>query len=409
MNDSVLIFLGSKVIDNSRQFENHQLGFIENLYANKVINFKHIIMGVYIPKKKNKTEELNIQKRTKMMEELSKKYSFGLDIIYIEGKTFRSIFDAIKQLIEKAAPFKFKFIFSQNYHSGFIGLRIKQLLKNTYYHSNLRGVPAEEELFYSDSILLKRISNFIALKWIEKKVIPGADSISVVSKEYRKYLRNKFKDKIKDIFIYPCAYNAQRLYIDNNLRDGYRKKYGIGKEQTVLIYSGSLNKYQLPEKIFHFFSNISKQDVNKNCAFIFLTPDKQKAKHLSKIYTIRNLIIESAYGEDLSGFYNASDIGIILRKKDLVNRVASPTKVAEYLATGNSIILTEGIGDFSSELKDKKFALIKRTSSEFLKTNINELLNLEPPDTNDLNWIKENYSSEIIKVYNRIFIKKIYP
>ncbi|MFW9929580.1 MAG: hypothetical protein ACFFD1_09330 [Candidatus Thorarchaeota archaeon] len=404
MNDSVLIFLGSKVIDNSRQFENHQLGFIENLYANNVINFKHVIMGVYIPSPKNKTEELNIRRKTKMMEELSKKYSFGLDIIYIEGKTFRSIFDAIKEFKEKATPFKFKFIFSQNYHSGFIGLRIKQLLKNTYYHSNLRGVPAEEELFYSDSILFKRILNFIVLKWIEKKIIPRADSISVVSKEYRKYLKEKFKDKIKDVIIYPCAYNTQRLYINNNLGDTYRKKYGIEKEQKVLIYSGSLNKYQLPAKIFHFFSNISKQDEGKNWFFIFLTLDKQAAKHFSKTYKIQNLIVESASGEDLLGFYNASDIGIILRRKDLVNRVASPTKVAEYLATGNSIILTEGIGDFSSELRGKKFALIKKNQSEFLKTNINELLNLESPDINDLNWVKENYSSEIVKVYNQIFI-----
>jgi hypothetical protein len=409
MNDSVFIFLGSKTTDNSQLFENHQIGFIENLYENNIIDFKHVLVSVYLPEIIDSAEKLNIKQKTEKMEEIARRYSFELGIIFIKGKTFKSLLRALKQIREKATPFTHKVIFSQNYHSGFIGLCLKQSLKNVYLHANLRGVPAEEELFYSRSFFLRRILNFLVLKWIEKKVIPGSDSLSVVSKQYKKYLDNKLKTRIKHIVVYPCAYDSGQFYVDRDLRKAFREKYQIKNHQKVFIYSGSMHKYQLPAKIFQFYVNISKQDSGENCVFIFLTLDKDVAQRFSKSFLIHNFIIESAHGKDLLGFYNASDIGVIIRQNDLVNRVASPTKIPEYLSTGNSVILTEGIGDYTVELRDKSFALIKKDTTDFIKTSINELMELKSLDENDLNWVKENYSNEKIQVYNEIFRYKDVP
>jgi hypothetical protein len=379
------------------------MGLIEDLYQNKIIDFKNVIMSAYVPEKIDNRIELNIKQKTAEMEDIARRYCFELCIIYIKGKTFKSLFRALKQIKEKATPFSKKIIFSQNYHSGLIGLRLKQSLNNVYFHTNLRGVPAEEELSYSRSFILRRILNFLVLKWAERKIIPASDSLSVVSEKFKEYLEKKFRTKTKSIVVYPCTYKSRKFFIDNNLREAYRKKYGIKNHQKVFIYSGSMNKYQLPAKTFQFYANIAKQDPEKNCVFIFLSLNKKAAQRLSKSYLIHNLIIESAQGKDLLGFYNASDIGVIIRKKDLVNHVASPTKIPEYLSTGNSIILTDGIGDYSGELKHKKFALIKKNITDFLKTGINELAELESPDENDLKWIEKNYSKEKIKVYNKIF------
>jgi len=159
----------------------------------------------------------------------------------------------------------------------------------------------------------------------------------------------------------------------------------------------------MPVEIFRFYSNIAKQDHGKNCVFLFLTLDKEKAIHLSKSYPIHNLIIKSLYDKDLLGIYNASDIGVICRNKDIVNHVASPTKIGEYLSTGNSVILTEGIGDYSKDLRDKKFAIVKKDISAFLETSLNELMGLSRLDENDLAWVKLNYSDEKIKIFNEIF------
>jgi glycosyltransferase involved in cell wall biosynthesis len=43
----------------------------------------------------------------------------------------------------------------------------------------------------------------------------------------------------------------------------------------------------------------------------------------------------------------AADVGLLPRDENLVNRVASPVKFAEYLASGIPVILSDGIGDYS--------------------------------------------------------------
>lgn len=50
--------------------------------------------------------------------------------------------------------------------------------------------------------------------------------------------------------------------------------------------------------------------------------------------------------------------GLLLRREDPVNQVASPTKFGEYLAAGLPVLLTEGIGDFSALVEDEGLGMI---------------------------------------------------
>ena len=47
-----------------------------------------------------------------------------------------------------------------------------------------------------------------------------------------------------------------------------------------------------------------------------------------------------------------------MRDNVLVNNVASPVKVAEYLACGLPIIMTKGIGDYSEDLNREGIGLL---------------------------------------------------
>ena len=55
---------------------------------------------------------------------------------------------------------------------------------------------------------------------------------------------------------------------------------------------------------------------------------------------------------------DACDYGFCLRSSSIINRVASPTKVLEYLARNVKPILTEYVGEFSSSLKEANLAEI---------------------------------------------------
>lgn len=54
----------------------------------------------------------------------------------------------------------------------------------------------------------------------------------------------------------------------------------------------------------------------------------------------------------------AADLAVIFRKQDLVNRVACPTKFAEYLGCGLPVLCTEGIGDLSQLVRSNNLGWI---------------------------------------------------
>jgi hypothetical protein len=97
-------------------------------------------------------------------------------------------------------------------------------------------------------------------------------------------------------------------------------------------------------------------------------------------------------GTDLNGVYNAADIGVSTRTDDWASKVSSPVKIPEYLATKNSLVLMESIGDYGTELMHKKYVLVKKDRADLLNTSVEEIHSLEKPDDKDLSDILNNYS-----------------
>ena len=64
------------------------------------------------------------------------------------------------------------------------------------------------------------------------------------------------------------------------------------------------------------------------------------------------LVRRSVDRGEVPRYLSASDIGFLLRDRHPLNWVASPVKLAEYLASGLSVVTTEGLGD-TSELVER--------------------------------------------------------
>jgi hypothetical protein len=137
---------------------------------------------------------------------------------------------------------------------------------------------------------------------------------------------------------------------------------------------------------------------------MIVTFDREKARNFEAAYEVKDLIIDTASGNQLNGIYNAADIGIATRSEDWVSKVSSPVKIPEYLATQNSLILFESIGDFGLDMKGKQYAVVKKNKEELLNMNISEIFSLQKPDQNDMADILEKYSvGKYVPVLKKIF------
>ena len=69
--------------------------------------------------------------------------------------------------------------------------------------------------------------------------------------------------------------------------------------------------------------------------------------------TIKNrIVMKSVPHKEMKYYLRMTNIGIVIRDNNIVNHVAAPTKIAEYLTSGVSILYSGDIG-IISDLKSK--------------------------------------------------------
>ena len=52
------------------------------------------------------------------------------------------------------------------------------------------------------------------------------------------------------------------------------------------------------------------------------------------------------------------DYGLLIREKSVTNKVASPVKYAEYLASGLKVIISDELGDYTQLSREKNWGII---------------------------------------------------
>lgn len=387
-------------------FDNSNIKFIRNLFELRLVNFSQMLMTIITSKHLSSDRYKILLKKENQIKKIALEYGFNIEFYHIEGRTIRSVLKASKEIRKKTISYEKRFIWSTNYFNCFIGILVKNQLPDTYLHFEMIGLAPEEELFYSESNIIFRLTKFLMLRILGRVDLKKADSVSVVSKRFKDYIISKYRLSPEIVDVVPCFYDNKVFFSNIELRRQFRLKYQINDPQKLFLYSGMLQKWQMPDLLFAFLKKMQRQDKNHEFRFMIITFDQKKAQNYATKYEIKDLIIDSVRGNDLNGVYNAADIGIASRTSDLVSKVSSPVKIPEYLATKNSLILLESIGDYGVELKHKKYALVKKNKEDFLNTTVKEISLLEKPDAEDLTYILENFSIQgHMHIIKKIFAK----
>jgi glycosyltransferase involved in cell wall biosynthesis len=193
---------------------------------------------------------------------------------------------------------------------------------------------------------------------IESSNLAKADSIVVVSNALKSYLialyGSRMQNLEKKISVIP---NKTRI-----LPKRVGKGRGVfGKRRITGVYSGSAAAWQcLPEMAE--FCRAAVENFQRFSFTILTYEDKTPflkyfGKEKSLMKRIQIICLRSGeVAPELAG----ADFGILLREEHLVNRVASPLKFAEYLASGIPVVASAGIGDTEEIIKKYDVGVVVR-------------------------------------------------
>jgi hypothetical protein len=165
------------------------------------------------------------------------------------------------------------------------------------------------------------------------------------------------------------------------LAGAINKTYPNGK--PVIVYAGGLQEWQQVPKMI----NAIKKTIDITTHKFFCPQPELMREMLSKegLSSPPSILVDSKSHDELLKIYFECHYGFILRKNNIVNNVACPTKLVEYLAMGIiPIVDYEGIGDF------------KTLGMQFLR--LEDFLQGKLPDEDERNMM----AAQNLAVYNRL-------
>lgn len=205
-----------------------------------------------------------------------------------------------------------------------------------------QGTPPNENYMRNGSVLkrfiLHRIESF-ALKHSIVSVFVSKAQLDYYIKEYG-FTPSKY-------YIMPC-YNCHIEKAPFFTKDKYAN--------NVFCYVGSLAAWQYFEETISYYKRIEDKYGDRVFLKIF-TPEIDAAREKVNNIGIKNVEIGFVSQDKLNDALATCKYGFILREDNIVNNVATPTKLSTYLANGVIPIFSDSIHEYVSMMSNSKYSV----------------------------------------------------
>jgi glycosyltransferase involved in cell wall biosynthesis len=280
---------------------------------------------------------------------------------------------AQKEAWQEIRKFEPNIVYTRGIFESPIGEKMSRSLSAVHVH-DVRGLIAEESRFRHGR---RRLGEGI-LRAYEIRQIRKATCVVCVSNKMAEWISSKVGRT--DVRVIPCCVDTLQFGFCNESRKSIRTKLGWGLDSPVVVYSGGVSRWQRLEDVMHLLSKSA--GLCPNMKMLFITSDPAKVTELA----LRNRLNTSSFfatqvpHSEVHKWLSVGDMGIILRHDLPFNNVASPIKIAEYLACGLGVICTEFIGDFSELIQANELGCVLKeiddkaisTVVDFLRTALDK-------------------------------------
>ncbi|MDO5104288.1 hypothetical protein [Capnocytophaga sp.] len=216
------------------------------------------------------------------------------------------------------------------------------LLKGAKVIHWVQGVSPEEARLNKPGRLF-----YYARCLMEMFVLRFSKWLFLVSNAMLKHYEKKYPVSIaKKAIIIPC-YNKHLLKEPFFVENRYKT--------PTFVYAGSLSKWQCFEEMIAIYKGV--QEKIENCKLTVLTAETEKANHILRQNELKNFEVKYVPLAELERELSKHKYGFLIRKHDVINYVATPTKMNSYLAVGLLPIFTDAVGDFNEKINLQTYEL----------------------------------------------------
>jgi glycosyltransferase involved in cell wall biosynthesis len=171
-------------------------------------------------------------------------------------------------------------------------------------------------------------------------------AVICVSEAMKRELQRVYDTPAEKIRVVYCCTDTQLGTEAAAKRETTRSMLGL-QDRFVVVYNGSLAAWQMTGETLQAFRMIS--GLRPNAHFLAVTTQPRSMEMAAEdagIAPTQRTIVSVPY-QEVANHVAAADLALLIRDDSIVNRVASPVKFAEYLASGVPVAITKHVGDYS--------------------------------------------------------------
>ena len=211
------------------------------------------------------------------------------------------------------------------------------------------------------------------LKRVERYLLRLSDAFVVLTEKARDIVFPGCLDRDnsgRPLEVIPCCVDFERFEsVEHTAKEALRAELKL-TGRRVIVYLGSFGGWYMTDEMTEFLAVAHKQDGSTFSMILTQSPRETVIDRMtSRGIEPHNFSVAQVGPGEVPRFLKAADIAISFIKPCYSKQSSSPTKIAEYLASGLPIICNAGVGDLDKLIAENRVgALIREfTPAAYLK------------------------------------------
>jgi glycosyltransferase involved in cell wall biosynthesis len=205
------------------------------------------------------------------------------------------------------------------------------------------------------------------LKRVERYLLRVADAFVLLTEKARDIVFPGSSDtdtQGRPIEVIPCCVDFARFGTgEQTSRDSLRAELNLG-QRRVIVYVGSFGGWYMTDEMTEFLALAHKQDP---ATFSMILTQSPRQKVVDRLVGLgiepSNVLVTQVTPDEVPRYLKAADIAISFIKPCYSKQSSSPTKIAEYLASGLPIVCNAGVGDLDKLIEENNVGTLLREFS----------------------------------------------
>ncbi|MFN2512115.1 MAG: glycosyltransferase [Pyrinomonadaceae bacterium] len=205
------------------------------------------------------------------------------------------------------------------------------------------------------------------LKKVERHLLSVSDAFVVLTEKARDIVFPGSVDRDvlgRPLEVIPCCVDFQRFEaVERISREALREELGL-TGRRVIIYVGSFGGWYMTDKMTEFLAVAHRQDPSTFAMILTQSPHRMVEDRMRELgMDAKDFLVAKVTPEEVPRYLRAADIAISFIKPCYSKQSSSPTKIAEYLASGLPLVCNVGVGDLDKFIPENRVGVLLREFS----------------------------------------------